>query len=293
MGVELESSTGYYGAIIPPPVVRNDRFSISEQPTPGEWRTAPLWGVADSAPYLHDGRAETLREAIELHGGEAVDVTARFKERPAQDQEAVIAFLKTLRAPSLPRTRTPSRRDECPLVMILVCGCGMRLKAAGAYPGRLGKCPACGAPLRVPDLAPPPPAHRPMTRSQSDRAEPRPSAARSSTFVACPGRSGAASSRRDAASRGDWNGLLPVPARPETRLRDSLLYPFWGVTGLALLVFLPPALWLTSLPALGILAVASSLPGPVRLAGVFGFLPATFAFRAGLGLSSCWSWAGC
>ena len=42
--------------------------------------------------------------------------------------------------------------------MILVCGCGMRLKAAGAYPGRLGKCPACGAPLRVPDLAPPPPA---------------------------------------------------------------------------------------------------------------------------------------
>jgi CxxC motif-containing protein (DUF1111 family) len=100
MGVELESSTGYYGAIIPPPTVRNDRFAISEQPTPGEWRTAPLWGVADSAPYLHDGRAKTLREAIEMHGGEAVDVTARFKERPAQDQEAVIAFLKTLRAPS-------------------------------------------------------------------------------------------------------------------------------------------------------------------------------------------------
>ena len=81
-------------------MVRNDRFSISEQPTAGEWRTAPLWGVADSAPYLHDGRAETLREAIELHGGEAVDVTARFKERPAHEQEAIIAFLKTLRAPS-------------------------------------------------------------------------------------------------------------------------------------------------------------------------------------------------
>ncbi len=100
MGVDLESSTGYYGAIIPPPVVNNDRFSISEQPTAGEWRTAPLWGVADSAPYLHDGRAETLREAIELHGGEAVDVTARFKEHSAQDREAVIAFLKTLRAPT-------------------------------------------------------------------------------------------------------------------------------------------------------------------------------------------------
>ncbi|MEJ7638285.1 MAG: hypothetical protein WKF75_09995 [Singulisphaera sp.] len=167
--------------------------------------------------------------------------------------------------------------------MILVCGCGMRLKAAGAYPGRLGKCPACGAPLRVPDLAPPaPPPSPPPAQShdatQSDRAEPKPSAARSSTFVASPGRSGPTSSRRDAESRGDWNGLLPVPARPETRLRESLLYPFWGVTGLALLVFLPPALWITSLPTLGMLTLTSSLPGQVQLAGVLGLLPVTFGF---------------
>ena len=32
-----------------------------------EWRTPPLWGVRDSAPYLHDGRAATLEEAIALH----------------------------------------------------------------------------------------------------------------------------------------------------------------------------------------------------------------------------------
>ena len=171
------------------------------------------------------------------------------------------------------------------LVTILVCACGMRLKAAGAYPGRLGRCPACGAPLRVPDRAPPPtPPARAHDEIPDDRAEPRPSAARSSAFVASPGRSGAASSRRDAGRRGDWNGLLPVPARPETRLRESLLYPFWGVTGLALLVFLPPALWLTSLPALGIVAVALSPPGPGRFAGVFAFLPATFVFVLVLGL---------
>ncbi|MGB7347706.1 MAG: di-heme oxidoredictase family protein, partial [Pirellulaceae bacterium] len=36
-----------------------------------EWRTPPLWGVADSAPYLHDGRAKTLHEAVLWHGGEA------------------------------------------------------------------------------------------------------------------------------------------------------------------------------------------------------------------------------
>ena len=31
--------------------------------------TARLWGVGDSAPYLHDGRAQTLTEAILQHGG--------------------------------------------------------------------------------------------------------------------------------------------------------------------------------------------------------------------------------
>ena len=33
--------------------------------------TARLWGVADTAPYLHDGRAHTLRDAIMMNGGEA------------------------------------------------------------------------------------------------------------------------------------------------------------------------------------------------------------------------------
>src|SRR5205085_4847583 len=79
MGVELESSTGYYGSIIPAPTVRNDKFEVTEQPVPGEWRTAPLWGVADSGPYLHDGRAETLQAAILAPGGEATAATTRFK----------------------------------------------------------------------------------------------------------------------------------------------------------------------------------------------------------------------
>ena len=33
--------------------------------------TRPLWGLAETAPYLHDGRAPTVHEAIVLHGGEA------------------------------------------------------------------------------------------------------------------------------------------------------------------------------------------------------------------------------
>ncbi len=147
MGVELESSTGYYGSIIPQPAVRNDKFAVSEQPTPAEWRTAPLWGVADSGPYLHDGRAGSLEQAIELHGGEASDVAVRFKEMSIADRNAMVAFPKTLRPPRPRKNRRPLRRGDHELVAdvtILVCACGMRLKAAGAVPGRVGKCPGCG-----------------------------------------------------------------------------------------------------------------------------------------------------
>lgn len=64
-----------------------------------EWRTPPLWGVADSAPYMHDGRAETLLEAIAMHGGESEKTRERFLNLSFSDREAVIAFLGTLRAP--------------------------------------------------------------------------------------------------------------------------------------------------------------------------------------------------
>lgn len=64
-----------------------------------EWRTAPLWGVKDSAPYLHDGRAGTLLEAISMHQGEAVGTRDRFLKLPHRDREAMIAFLETLVAP--------------------------------------------------------------------------------------------------------------------------------------------------------------------------------------------------
>ena len=99
MGSDLQSSIGYYAMIIPQPVVRNSNFEVTEQPSPGEWRTSPLWGVADSGPYLHDGRAETLDQAISMHGGEAVDVAARYTDANPKDKEAIVAFLKTLKAP--------------------------------------------------------------------------------------------------------------------------------------------------------------------------------------------------
>jgi CxxC motif-containing protein (DUF1111 family) len=85
--------------MVPPPAIRDPKFEESEQPSPGEWRTAPLWGVADSAPYLHDGRAATLEEAIAAHGGEAAGAARRFQELSQPLRTALITFLKTLRAP--------------------------------------------------------------------------------------------------------------------------------------------------------------------------------------------------
>jgi CxxC motif-containing protein (DUF1111 family) len=96
LGADLASSTGYYGAPPPPPPSGPLGTPI---PVASEWKTPALWGVADSAPYLHDGRAKTLAEAIAIHGGEAAGVTKKFNALAASEQADIIAFLKPLRAP--------------------------------------------------------------------------------------------------------------------------------------------------------------------------------------------------
>ena len=98
-------SVGEYGAPPPPELKLPDR--PDDDPKPSEWKTPPLWGVADSPPYLHDGTAATLPEAILRHRGDAKSVTEKFKKLSAADQAAVVAFLTTLKAPPT----APSLRD--------------------------------------------------------------------------------------------------------------------------------------------------------------------------------------
>lgn len=69
-------------------------------PLPDEWKTPPLWGVADSAPYFHDGASPTLEAAIRRHQGDAANVTRNFESLPATDRQAVVRFLNGLRAPT-------------------------------------------------------------------------------------------------------------------------------------------------------------------------------------------------
>ncbi len=74
--------------------------------------TARLWGVADTAPYLHDGRAHTPEEAILLHGGEAQGVRDAFAALPDDARQELIAFLMTLRTPMPADDITASRSRQ-------------------------------------------------------------------------------------------------------------------------------------------------------------------------------------
>ncbi|MFN0057804.1 MAG: di-heme oxidoredictase family protein [Planctomycetota bacterium] len=62
----------------------------------GYYRTPPLWGIRASAPYLHNGKAETIEDAIHAHFGEATTVVANFDALTAAEQSAVLEFLGDL-----------------------------------------------------------------------------------------------------------------------------------------------------------------------------------------------------
>ena len=64
--------------------------------------TMKLWGLADTAPYLHDGRALTIFEAIAFHGGEARSVRDTFLGMNEGGQNALLTYLGTLKNPRNP-----------------------------------------------------------------------------------------------------------------------------------------------------------------------------------------------
>ncbi len=61
-----------------------------------EFMTEPLWGVASTAPYGHDGRSINLDEVIRRHGGEAQGARDAYTELWWFQREWVKAFLYTL-----------------------------------------------------------------------------------------------------------------------------------------------------------------------------------------------------
>jgi hypothetical protein len=87
--------------------------------------TAELWGVGNTGPWLHDGRAGSLREAVALHGedapvavgepgrSEAQEARDAFLALPEAGQTDLVAFLLSLRtfsaAPGPPGPPRPPR----------------------------------------------------------------------------------------------------------------------------------------------------------------------------------------
>jgi CxxC motif-containing protein (DUF1111 family) len=91
MGQALNDSGTYYGTEVP---------DSPGGPGSGEWRTPPLWGYRDSGPYLHDGRAENLEEAVAFHEGQARASAHQFFTLSPRERSQVESFLKSLVAPS-------------------------------------------------------------------------------------------------------------------------------------------------------------------------------------------------
>ncbi|MBL7900841.1 MAG: thiol oxidoreductase [Bacteroidia bacterium] len=68
-----------------------------------EWRTPPLWGLglspnSQGGQYflMHDGRAKSIEEAIQMHGGEALQSKNNFTSLSQSEKNALLKFLKAL-----------------------------------------------------------------------------------------------------------------------------------------------------------------------------------------------------
>ncbi len=61
-----------------------------------EFMTTPLWGVASTSPYGHDGRSINLNEVILRHGGEAQRARDQFARLFETQQSDVLEFLGSL-----------------------------------------------------------------------------------------------------------------------------------------------------------------------------------------------------
>lgn len=67
---------------------------IAQSPaTTTQMKTAVLWGIRASAPYLHDGRANTLDAAILAHEGQGAPSRDRYRALNAMQRQQLLDFL--------------------------------------------------------------------------------------------------------------------------------------------------------------------------------------------------------
>jgi CxxC motif-containing protein (DUF1111 family) len=61
-----------------------------------DMRTAPLWGLRARPTWLHDGRANSIDQAVRAHAGEAQGARDRYNALSATDRQQLLDFLNTL-----------------------------------------------------------------------------------------------------------------------------------------------------------------------------------------------------
>lgn len=61
-----------------------------------DMRTAPLWGLRARTRFLHDGRAESVEDAIRGHDGQGRRSRDRFEALSRDQKSALLAFLSSL-----------------------------------------------------------------------------------------------------------------------------------------------------------------------------------------------------
>jgi hypothetical protein len=178
-------------------------------------------------------------------------------------------------------------------VIILTCRCGQRVKAPGARPGRIGRCPTCGSLLEV---VPEPIDYRPMTIAALQRSadlgapdsaeDPKELHAPGGYFIEPIGTQRGSAGQQTPLSRSSpykragghitdsrtashvpvAGELLPVLRHPETSILASMLYPLRGAETLAMVAVMSVIFWgftiLVPEYCMGIWADASTLGTP-------------------------------
>lgn len=60
------------------------------------WRSTPLWGNRFKNRFMHDGRAASVDEAIDMHGGESTHSTELYEQLTDAQEAALIEFIEGL-----------------------------------------------------------------------------------------------------------------------------------------------------------------------------------------------------
>ena len=175
-------------------------------------------------------------------------------------------------------------------VSILVCGCGLKVRAAGAIPGRVGRCPRCGGELRVPDFLPPDEPMRAGTGTADGpeagydlkparESSVRKKRGRPGPSDITPPRVGFVGRATDSPMAG---GFLAPLKKTETSWFASILYPLRSADSVAVIASLTAILWLFTILVpeycLGLMGDADDMGTPTlgKLIALISILPVAF-----------------